>query len=119
MIIMLVCNIVMFVSLLIVSFCNKKLRKHNKELEIEIKRNKKETYVVNNSFQQSVKIEPVFVSHSKYLVISEDKRFEYGLGFVKKAISEKLAEKLIAGNFLIIEDEGLNYEGKILLLKKD
>lgn len=119
MIIMLVCNIVMFVSLLVVSFCNKKLRKNNKELEIEIKRNKKETYIVNNSFQQSVKIEPVFVRHLKYLVISEDKIHEFGLEFIKNSISQELAKKLIKDNFLIIEDKGYYYEGKILLLKKD
>ena len=115
-IIQLFCNIVMFVCLLFVSFCNKKLRNYINELKGDIADEKfiRQTLID----QQKKKI--------KTLRIRYNKPFDYAKGGVrqcfagaKQYIAECIAEQIIKDNILQIKEFDFYYEGSIDFVKSE
>lgn len=109
-IIQLICNIVMFVCLLFISFHNKKLRNYINELKGDIADAQFIRQTLIN--QQEKKI--------KTLRIRYNKPFDYikggvrqGFANAKQYMAECIAEQLIKDNILRIKEFDFYYEGSI------
>lgn len=117
-IIQLICNIVMFVCLVFLSFCNKKLRNYINELKGDIADAKFIRQTLIN--QQEKKI--------KTLRIIYNKPFDYirgGMGpslsvdDVKQRMAEYVAQQIIKDNILQIKNFDSYYEGSVDFVKSE
>lgn len=115
-IIQLICNIVMFVCILFVSFYNKKLKNHINELKEDIADEKFIRQTLIN--QQEKKI--------KTLCIRYNKPFYFAKGDVnqkftasKQYMAECIAQEIIKNNILQIKEFDLYCEGRIDFVKSE
>lgn len=116
-IIQLICNIVMFVCVLFVSFRNKELRNYISELKGDIADEKFIRQTLIN--QQEKKIKTLCIRHCK--------PFEYAIGNprpfsserVKHYMAECLAQQIIKDNILQIKEFDSYYEGRVDFVKSE
>lgn len=115
-IIQLICNIVMFVCLLFVSFYNKKLRNYINELKGDIADEKFERQLLIDSQKKKIKT----------LYIRYNKPFDYFKGSVrqvftdaKQYMAECVAQEIIKDKTLQIKEFDFYYEGRVDLIKSE
>ena len=115
-IIQLICNVVMFVCLLFVCFCNKKLRNYITELKGDIADKK---FIIQKLINQQEK-------NIKTLCIRYSKPFYYvrreviqDFADAKQSLAECIAEQIIKDNILQIKEFDFYYEGRVEFVKSE
>lgn len=115
-IIQFICNIVMFVCLLFVSFCNKKLRNYINELKGDIADAKYIRQILVN--QQEKRIKTLRVIYSKpFDYIGGDIMPSFIFADVKKCMADCIAKQIIKDNILQIKNFDSYYEGSVDFVK--
>lgn len=116
-IIHLICNIVMFVCLLFVSFCNKKLRNYINELKKTIK---DEKFIKQNLInQQQKKIETLRIRYNKPFDYVTGKPKLFSFENAKQDMAVQIANEMIKNNIIQIKEFDYYYEGKIDFVKSE
>ena len=117
-IIQLICNIVMFVCCLFVSFCNKKLRNYINELKGDIADAKYIRQILVN--QQEKKIKTLRIIYNKpFDYIRGDIIPNFSFAEVKKRMAEYIAQQIIKDNILQIKNFDSYYEGSVDFVKSE
>lgn len=117
-IILLICNIVMFVCLLFVSFYNKRLRNHINELKGDIADAKFIRQTLIN--QQEKKIKTLHITYNKpfdYVRVGMGPSLSFN--DVKQHMAEYIAQQIIKDNILQIKDFGSYYKGSVDFVKSE
>ena len=117
-IIQLICNIVMFVCLVFVSFYNKKLRNYINELKGDIADAKFIRQTLIN--QQDKKIKTLRIIHNKpFDYISGGMGQSLRIADVKQHMAEYIAQQIIEDNILQIKEFDSYYEGSVDFVKSE
>lgn len=114
-IILLICNIVMLVCLLFVSFYNKQLRNYINELKGDISDEKFERQTLIN--QQEKKIKTLRIIHNKPFGYIEADIGSFDV--VKRHIAECVTQQLIKDNILQIKNFDTYYECSVDFVKSE
>lgn len=117
-IILLICNIVMFICLLFVSFCNKKLRKYINELKGDIADKKFERQTLIK--QQEKKIKTLRIKyHNPFNYTGGGIRPNFNFDDVKQQMAKCIAQQIIKDNILQIKNFDSYYEGSVDFVKSE
>ena len=115
-IIQLICNVVMFVCLLFVSFVNKKLRNYINELKGDIADEKFIRQKLIN--QKEKKIKTLYIRHSKPFDFRRRKVIQ-DFADEKQYMAECIAHQIIKDNILQIKEFDFYYEGRVDFVKSE
>lgn len=117
-IIQLICNIVMFVCLVFISFCNKRLRNYINELKGDIADEKFIRQTLIN--QQEKKIKTLRIRYNKpFDFVREGVRPSLSFAGAKQYMAECIAQQIIKDNILQIKEFDFYYEGSVDFVKSE
>ena len=118
-IILLICNIVMLVCLLFVSFYNKKLKNYINELKEDIADAKFIRQTLIN--QQDKKIKTLRIRCNKYppFFLRENGNSSLNFANIKQYMADYIAEQIIKDNILQIKNFDTYYEGSVDFVKSE
>ena len=117
-IIQLICNIVMFVCLLFISFCNKQLRNYINELKGDIADEKFERQILINQQKKKTKTLRI-IYHKPFDYIRGGIRPNFSFDNVKQHMAECIAQQVIKDNILQIKNFDNYYEGSVDFVKSE
>lgn len=117
-IIQLICNIVMFVCLVFVSFCNKQLRNYINELKGDIADEKFERQTLINQQKKKTKTLRI-IYHKPFDFVSGYVRPNLSFADAKQYIAECIVQQIIKDNSLQIKEFDYYYEGNIDFVKSE
>lgn len=117
-IILLICNIVMFVCLVFVVFHNKQLRNYINELKGDIADAKYIRQTIIN--QQEKKIKTLTIRCGKYFSFPrEDRRASLNFDDVRRYMADSIAEQILKNHILQIKEFESYYEGSVDFVKPE